>query len=197
VALLVVSAAWSPRPAQAGGDDLLQTCLTSGLQKPSVVKPLVLVNAGIWPATHLGNEQALRGTFEWSAMPEECGMRYARTAKSELEMLKEGKWGAPRYVAGFGGLKRGRSQVSTFGGHPDIPAAAPYYNTCSGGRFHRMRVRVVTTITRPALQTVEGRRAWTYAVAVRGNCAKAALSEQRVHKLQEELFGSRFAHGRM
>lgn len=198
-ALLLVSAvAGSPGPARAAtGDELLYTCLTSGLQKPSVVRPLVLVNAGIWPGTNLGDEQALHGTFEWSGMPEECGMRYARTAKSELEMLRKGVWGAPRYVAGFGGLKRGRQKVSTYGGHPDIPASAPYYNTCSGGRFHRMRVMVVTTITRPALQTVEGRKAWTYPVLVHGDCAKAALSEQRVHKLQEELFGSRFTHGRI
>jgi hypothetical protein len=185
--------AWLPRPAHAATEELQQTCLKASQEEPTVVKPLVMIHAGIWPNTHLGNEQAIVGTFGWPALPDECGMRYARTARADVQMLRRGKWATTRlFVAGWGGLKGGRSRVSTFGGHPDAPAAAPMYNTCSGGRFHKVRLKVTTTITRPALSKVEGRQSWNYPVAVRGNCAKAALSEQRVHKLQEELFGSRF-----
>ncbi|HEX3957489.1 MAG TPA: hypothetical protein VHZ03_12800 [Trebonia sp.] len=172
----------------------VQQCRSAALASPVVANPLRMIEAGIWPLTGFPREQAAVGSFRYKSVPETCGERYVRSAQGELEMFRGGRW-IIIYPAttGWSGLGEGRARVRTGGGHPDAPEGAPDFNNCVAGRFHKVRITIITSLTRPALGNVEGRRLWRYPVAVYGSCAKAKLSERRVHKLQEEEFGSSFA----
>jgi hypothetical protein len=170
---------------------LLQTCTSTALERPQRKDPLRMIRAGIWPNTGFRREQAVVGSFIYDDMPEACAARYARSSEADVQILKKGRWvTTQRFVAGAGN-RGGTSRILTGGGHPDIPARIPEYNTCEQGhRFHKVRIRITSHLTRPALQKSEGGHSWTYPVAVEGSCKAAALSGKRVHKLQHELFGT-------
>ncbi len=106
-------------------------------------------------------------------------------------MLKKGRWVTTQSGVTGAGNRGGVSRILTGGGHPDIPARIPEYNTCENGHgFHKVRIRIVSHLTRPTLHKDKGGHTWFYPVAVEGSCRAAALSDKRVHKLQHELFGT-------
>lgn len=175
----------APSPA------LLQTCITAMSAPPRVAAPLEMVHAGVWPNTGFPYEQEVVGALAYEDMPQACPSRYARTSHADIQMLKKGKWVTTRVWVASVGDDGFTTRISTYGGHPDIPARAPEYNTCqSGHRFHEVRIRVTSSLTRPALQEKEGSRQWFYPVKVEGSCAAATTSAERVHKLQHEIFGT-------
>jgi hypothetical protein len=93
-------------------------------------------------------------------------------ARGELEMLRGGRWIRTYYgTTGWQGLEAGKARVHTGGGHPDAPGRAPEYNDCVDGRFHAVRITILTSLTRPALNRTEGRRQWRFPVSVHGSCA--------------------------
>ena len=180
-------------PAVATSPPPVGECLAKALARPRVTRALKMIHPGIWPDTGRPYEQAVGGQFAYEAVPAACAERYERSARGELEMLRGGHWIRTYYGAtGWVGLDAGKAPVRTGGGHPDAPGRAPEYNNCVDGRFHEVRITILTSLTRPALNKNEGRRRWRFPVAVHGSCAAASRSEQRVHKLQEELFGSVF-----
>lgn len=170
---------------------LLQTCMATVRERPRRKAHLRMVRAGIWPNTGFRGEQAVVGSFVYDEMPGACAARYARSSSADVQMLKGGRWvTTQRSVAGAGN-RGGASRILTGGGHPNIPARIPEYNTCEEGHgFHKVRIRITSRLTRPALRKSEGGHTWTYPVAVEGSCKAAALSGKRVHKLQHELFGT-------
>lgn len=183
----------SAAPGTANSPPPIRQCLAKALARPRVTRALKMIHPGIWPDTGPPYEQEVGGQFAYGAVPAACAERYQRTARAQLEMLRGGHWIRTYYdTTGWTGLGAGKALVHTGGGHPDAPGRAPEYNDCVGGRFHEVRITVLTSLTRPALNKVEGRRRWRFPVAVHGSCAAASRSEQRVHKLQEELFGSVF-----
>jgi hypothetical protein len=183
----------SEAPGAPSSPPPVQQCLARALARPRVVRALKMTHSGIWPDTGHPYEQAVGGQFAYEAVPAACSERYERSARGELEMLRDGHWIRTYYgTTGWVGLDAGKAPVHTGGGHPDAPGRAPEYNSCVGGRFHRVRITILTSLTRPALNKIEGRRRWRFPVAVHGSCAAASRSEQRVHMLQEELFGSVF-----
>ena len=170
---------------------LLQTCMAVALERPQRKDPLRMIRAGIWPHTGFRGEQAVVGSFVYDDMPEACVARYARSSEADIQMLKKGRWATTqRYVTGAGD-RGGTSRILTGGGHPDIPARIPEYNTCDEGHhFHKVRIRVTSRLTRPALRRTEGSHRWVYPATVEGSCRASALSGKRVHRLQHELFGT-------
>lgn len=193
--LVLACAAGLPRASGASGESgdpaLLQRCLSAALLRPKVVRPPRMIRAGIWPNTGFRYEQAVVGALGYGAMPEECAGRYARISGGDVQMLRKGRWVTTRRsAAGWAGGEGGTARVITGGGHPDDPRSAFIYNACMHGRFHKVRLRVVTSLTRPALGTTEGRREWRLPVPVHGSCSRAAVSAKRVRKLQHELFGT-------
>lgn len=170
---------------------LLQTCMATVLERPRRKDPLRMVRAGIWPNTGFRREQAVVGSFIYDEMPKACAARYGRSSHADVQMLKRGRWVTTQSFVAGAGNRGGTSRINTVGGHPDIPARIPEYNTCDEGhRFHKVRIRIISRLTRPALQEDKGGHRWFYPVAVEGSCRAAALSAKRVHKLQHELFGT-------
>lgn len=186
---------WPAIPAEPAEPDLepglLQTCIAAALEPPLPSDPLRMVHAGIWPHTGFHYEQEVHGSFSYPAMPEACAARYARTSHADVQMLKKGRWVTIWGWAASADDYGGKSQVDAFhGGHQDIPARTFEYNNCEGHHFHKVRIRVTTKLTRPALLAVQGARHWNYPAAVEGSCSAAAVSGRRVQVLQHELFGT-------
>ena len=200
LAAVVSAAAWSPPARSAGSPALRHECLSAALSRPTVTRPLRMIYPGIWARTGFPHEQTIVGGLRFSALPGECGARYVRSAHGRTQMLENGRWATTDPISGrWVGAESAESIWTAppawrWGaiGLTDNPKSAGTFNTCSDGHFHQVRILIVTTLTRPALEKREGSREWSFRVAVEGSCDKAALSENRVHKLQEKVFGSHF-----
>jgi hypothetical protein len=173
----------------ASSPGLLQQCLSAALVRPKIAHPLRMIHAGIWPNTGFRFQQAVVGAFAYGAMPAECAARYTRVALGNVQMLKKGRWVTTCRPCGGGTNEQQATiaKVSTYGGHPNDPNSKYVYNTCSRRKFHKVSIRMVIRLTRPALGTSEGARAWRFRTVVHGNCADAALSAKRNEKIQDEF----------
>jgi hypothetical protein len=200
LAIIVSAAVWSTSASSAASPSLRHECLSAALSRPTVTKQLRMIAPGIWARTGFPREQTIVGGLRFAALPEECGARYVRSAHGSTQMFNKGRWvtTAPTFARwnGIEGVEATWSAPPA--GHwgsiglTDNPKSAWTFNTCSNGQFHRVRILIVSALTRPALERREGTHEWFLPVVVQGSCKKAALSEQRVHKLQEKEFGSHF-----
>lgn len=193
VVVVALLAGWSQGADATNGDPLLQRCASMALQQPEIVHPLQENRAGIWPHTGFPGQQIVSGGIHYPELPEECSERYARVSTGRLQMIRHGRWvSICGNCVGWIGSRGGAGRLFYAPPHPDIPASAFVYNTCrKDGTFHRVSVWIVNQLNRPATGSVEARsKKWRFPVAVRGNCAHAALSQTRVRKLQAELFES-------
>lgn len=170
----------TPEPA------LLQECaqaMHSGT--PTIAKPPEMFHAGIWPFTifhGFHDQQTMTGTIHIPSMPAACSAKYRRHSTELIQRLHQGRWETACRC----------SLNQTTAGHPDQPAKAPLYDTCSvGGKFDKIRVKISGRLVRVALGVAEtGSSNWYFPVAVHGDCATAARSERLVHQLQHKLFGT-------
>lgn len=178
-----------PPPSRVIGPALLQECASVARTRPQIRHPLRMTNAGVWPNTGFRREQIVRGVFEYNGMPNECAARYARTSSGNLQIARRGRWvNICKGCVSWGDMG-GAVKMLFVPPHPDAPANAPAYNTCAGGKFHKVRIVMKNRLRRWATgDTKFSSKNWRFPVSVYGNCARAAISARRVHKLQDDVY---------
>lgn len=178
-----------PQPSRSISPMLFQECVSVARTSPKVRHPLRMTSAGVWPNTGFRGEQIVRGVFEYSGMPKECAARYARTSSGNLQIARRGRWvNICKGCISWGDMG-GAVKMLFAPPHPDAPANAPAYNTCAGGKFHKVRIVVKNRLKRWATGDTEfSSKNWRFPVSVYGNCARAAISARRVHKLQDDVY---------